>query len=293
LTKDPQRPTKYRDWLAYVLNDIIFQNLGIQFPFDVTEENVKKLEDYFNVTINTYTFDSDLDDKLSQIQRLYLSQSFDNKNIDKIHVDALMIENEDKTINHFVVIKNLSGFFSGKIHFRNEHLNICPKCITHTFKTKEDLENHKNECYQLSDDTLLQKFEMPNEANNILKYKSGGAELFHPYVTYLDFEATLKKIETQKKNTTLINEHKANSFGMYNNYYKNYINQIGEGDTLVDQLNETLFWSAKAYNKLRKTNKKPIKDQKSIENFEETDNCEICHVSFSSENGIRNGMLGS
>lgn len=285
----PERASKYQNWLNDVLNDDKFKSLNISFPFPVTSQNVKLLEDYFNITMNVFKLESDKTNIFDQIAPYYLSESFEaDKN--KIHVDTLHTTKDENS--HFVVIPNLSGFFNGTIFHQKRHLIICKKCFKHTFKTEALLIEHQKTCYSQSNGQLIQNFELPvasdgeKPGNNIKKYETNGAEAFHHFVSYIDFEAFLEKCDIKKKNTNLISKHVPNSFGIYNNYFKIYDNHLATEEKLTENLHLQFSTLAKNYYKNILSNKKDkIEDAGSLDKFDKTDSCELCHIKFNSESG--------
>ena len=68
------------------------------------------------------------------------------------------------------------------------------KCLK-KFSNESLYNKHFKECGQNNHNIT-----MPTEDNNILKYKSNGAELHHPYLLIFDMECTLKKSENLKIN---------------------------------------------------------------------------------------------
>ena len=91
----------------------------------------------------------------------------------------------------------------------------CLNCF-HSFKTKDKLKQHENECK----DHDYCHVEMPNENNKILKYNPGEKGVRVQFITYADLECLLEKISSchynpKKSSKTKINKHKASGYSLF------------------------------------------------------------------------------
>ena len=107
---------------------------------------------------------------------------------------------------HYLVVKNLSGFFRG-ITSTDEKDFYCLNCF-HSYRTKSKLELHKKICENCD----YCHVEMPTKGNSIIKYNHGEKSMKVPFDIYADLECLLEKMSTCINNpnesyTTKINKH--------------------------------------------------------------------------------------
>ena len=135
---------------------------------------------------------------------------------------------------------------------------------------------------------------MPTKQNNILKYKSIGAELFHPCTQSLDMETLqIKPVGLQKiKKKDIITEHKINSYSFTKDTGLNYniLKRCEGGDTtsLMEQFNEDIISLAKDYyENFLNISVRAIYDDESIDKYAKETHCHICGGEFTCETAKR------
>jgi hypothetical protein len=254
--KDAQRPSKY---------DISkYEQLKVSYPIEITKENIEKYE---NFSLSTYSINI-YECVDGMIVQRYLSKKY--KKVEG-HVNILLYK------THFVGIKNMSALLKGQTSNKKIHMYYCEKCHS-KFENQENLEKHIEICVHEKIN-----IEMPN--NFIRKYKSNGAELFHPYAITLDFECTLKKIDQPISDTTkYIHEHIPNSFS-FQSIDGNELIRSENQESLMSKFNKLLIKLGKRYNEIRKINI-PINwnNDEEFKKYSKAKNCYICGEEFTNLN---------
>ncbi|XP_044019812.1 uncharacterized protein LOC122860176 [Aphidius gifuensis] len=97
------------------------------------------------------------------------------------------------TTFHFAWIRNLSRLISSQIS-KNEHkLWLCDRCLCH-FKTQKSFENHSDDCLNQNNARMI----MPDQENNILKFKNYKFKEPAPFSIYADLECILQPEASEK-----------------------------------------------------------------------------------------------
>lgn len=111
----------------------------------------------------------------------------------KEHVNLLLISESGQS--HYCLIKD----FSRLLNYRTKHNGrqyFCYNCL-HSFTEEQKLLIHTDLCHQ------VQATKLPDEENNVHKFKDTHALMKVPFVIYADFESILSPIqnESKQKNT--------------------------------------------------------------------------------------------
>ena len=134
---------------------------------------------------------------------------FDSDFKSEIVIDLLYLESDTNT--HYFLIKDLDSFLC----VNKNKLFVHRHCL-HGFRTKEALENHKEDCLNQN----LCKVKMPKKGKNILEFKNHHYKEKLPFTIYCDFEANNIPIKTaqpdpDKSYTNKVFKQEVNSYGIY------------------------------------------------------------------------------
>ena len=143
----------------------------IKMPVALTKENLSKIEQQFNISVNVYGLHDD-----NGIYPIQLSRKENVK-----HMDLLYIENE--VTNHYVLIKDFDKL-NLRIDKGNNKKYFCNYCLQH-FTTNEIREEHKKNCIIING---TQAVELPKEGTKI-KFNNLQNLIACPFVIYADLEA--------------------------------------------------------------------------------------------------------
>lgn len=240
-----------------------YEGLLTNYPVAITRENIEKYENLLNVSINVYT--------VVEEEKIYFDLAYKSYNLDQKekHVNLLLYR------DHVVGIKNLSALLKGQLFKRKVKMHICAKCHSN-FPSMEKYEEHINSCIHNKTNIKMPK------AGTIRKYKSNGAEQFHPYTVTLDFECTLKKTNTKITNkTSHIHEHIPNSFSFHTPDGVELINSENT-DILMKEFNNLLVKYGERYDEIRKMNKKMNWNDEIKTKVNNATKCEMCEKKFDS-----------
>jgi hypothetical protein len=159
--KNSERPSNY--------NIEKYEKLNMEYPLNITEENIQKYEEFLNIAINVYEieefsniiiYDFDLEnqeklDDTYSIEFRYPSQNYKDRKC----VNLLIYR------NHVVRIKNISALLKGQITKRNRKRYLCQKC-QRSFE-KEEKSNQHVESW-IYEKTIV---ELPTKGKNIRQYR--------------------------------------------------------------------------------------------------------------------------
>ncbi|KAL1489056.1 hypothetical protein ABEB36_014001 [Hypothenemus hampei] len=161
------------------------------------------------------------------------------------------------------------------------NMNYPVNVISNNIKKYEEFCNISINIYEFKNTTIdLIHLKIPSIENNIRKYKSNGAEQFHPYTITLDFECTLKKIDNKITDSTkYFQEYIPNSFSFHTVDGVKLIRNSNV-ETLMKEFNESLIQFGKRYNKIRNQNMKMIWDEDNLVELANTKKCHICKKVF-------------
>lgn len=176
VTKNAERVSKY---VPYI-NEINVK--GLIFPMTLSQ--ISKFE-VLNPTIsvNVYMFD----EKETKVNPIRLS-----KNVKETHVHLLLLTKLDgiNTISHYCWIKSLSRLIQAQVSRHNHRQYFCDRCMQH-YASESKLNSHMSDCMQINDCAIV----MPDETNNILKFKKYTNSLKVQFVVYCDLECLLQKVD--------------------------------------------------------------------------------------------------
>jgi len=172
-TKDLQRISKLKKYCdAYNLT-------GIMYPFVISKNNIKKIEDANDLSINIFHYEQ------KSIYPLHISSSFTT---DKTKQINLLLITDDKNNKHFTYITNYNTLINKQT---NKDLHIkyhCHYCL-HGFTTQDILNKHiNNGCATFG----IQRTELPTKENNTLAFKNFNKKIKAPMAIYADFESVLQ-----------------------------------------------------------------------------------------------------
>lgn len=174
--------SSYKKYLKYI---------DIKKLFPVTLDSIKYFEKRNNLSINVYSYDS-------EVFPIYVSK----KRTTKINLFLYK--------NHFFLITNFNRLMNTKngIHY------FCPHCMV-DFQRQNTLRNHKKICYN----NKFQKLSMPNTDNSVLHFNAMHKMVNHEFCVYADFECLTKKLHTvvpssSKSFTTEVEEHQPINYAL-------------------------------------------------------------------------------
>ena len=121
-------------------------------------------------------------------------------------VNLLLIHEDEKS--HYVLVRDMSRLCSSQTTKRKKY--ICELCLSASYEKEENLAKHKLIC-STNESCLC---ELPQEGNNIMRFKNYCNEFMHPFHIVADFESTLQTVNNIKGNTQQYQKHVQNSFGL-------------------------------------------------------------------------------
>lgn len=145
----------------------------------------KKFCNQNNISINLYIINDET------IQP-YLTCSRDEKKSD--HVNLLLLENNVSA--HYVYINNLSRLIRDQLTKNKNQHYICDRCFYYT-SSINIFNRHIDLCDNYFNNEKAIPI-LPDENNNILKFKNIHKTIRVPLVYYADLEAVLKKLDNKK-----------------------------------------------------------------------------------------------
>ena len=178
----------------------------------------------------------------------------------------LLIEDGDK--NHLCLIKNISHL-TNYLNTTNkkDKTYCCENCNNFTTVRIEALEKHLTIC-EKNEQSFIK---LPIKGkDDIMQFTNFQNEFEHPFMCFVDFESTLKKIDKRddqeninlQDNTQYYQKHIPNSFGLkfdciHDNYsedYKSYVNKNDNSlcQTFIEEL-ERLAQTAYDLTQINKT----------------------------------------
>ncbi|XP_015115958.1 uncharacterized protein LOC107040393 [Diachasma alloeum] len=154
--------------------------------FPLALNDVPKFEKKNGLSINVYGIE-DGDGGGSQIVPFHLSK-VDSKRptihllffCSSVHDDAAT-----QPIYHFAWIRDLSRLVSAQISRHAHRTWLCDRCLCH-FQEERCYRNHKQDCFIMSKCKSL----LPNEGENILRFKNHRFKEVMPFVIYADLECS-------------------------------------------------------------------------------------------------------
>jgi hypothetical protein len=160
-----RNPDRISNYYAYE-SSLNFEN--IDFPVRI--DDIQQFADLNNLSINVYTYDSDL-------YPIYLCPT---RKLD--HVNLLVYE------DHYSCIRSMDRLLGDQTK-HNGRGYYCDTCLF-PFFTEERLLNHRPNCRNVS----MTKIEMPEKDKAILQFSNVHKMLRKPLVVYSDFECILQSV---------------------------------------------------------------------------------------------------
>lgn len=181
------------------------QTEGIEFPMKL--KDINKFEEINNISINVFGLEYDFKSK----RNIVVGPLHHTKQKRPTHINLLFLE--DGVNSHYVWIKDLSRLVKSQLGGWDFKKYICDGCLV-LFHTEAKLKQHQTyDCNHVL--TIL-----PEEGENILKFKNHERKLKLPFVVYADFESILKPVDTCDPNpinsyTNTLQIHEPHSFAYY------------------------------------------------------------------------------
>ena len=248
---------------------------GVEFPINI-HEDIPKIEELNNIKINIFEYDEE-DDRPNILYNSY------ERECDNI-CNLLLISDDEK--NHFVWIKTLSRFMRTVDHHSSKtKMNWCTKCLSKAYVNEKDLKEHIECCKNFQ----TVRCELPTEIKdeNKLKFKNFNNIFMHPFNCFMDFEATLEKIEDEKKT----NKHVLNSSGIkYNCIDDKYteeikiINNSNSEEVIKQTIEHIEKLAVKSYNLLQNYKYNYVLTDEEIKKHRNVVVCEDCKATFTDKN---------
>ena len=176
---------------------------GLNFPMRV--QDIKKFEKLnVKISVNVFAFDN----KDSCIYPVYITSDREREH----HVNLLLVTNETRRRNHYVLIKDMSKLLAG----RTNHQKMCHYCnyCLWGFSREDLLNSHIEDCRKFG----LQKITMPQEYEKWVKFTNIANQLPVPVVIYADFECFTSKIQgpsNPNASTEPYELHEPSGYGFY------------------------------------------------------------------------------
>jgi hypothetical protein len=247
--------------VKYYKNYIKNFNLkNIEFPMKIKEiSKFEKQNQHLNLCINLYEWS----DNGNEIKPLQISKR------NGTTINILYYKNHYSYIINF---NRLCGFMGSEYH------HFCHRCLA-GFKTEKRKIDHLENCQLFKPTKVI----LPEESNNILKFRDYSLTMKYDYIGYADFEAVLVKKEENKTNKTKTTHiHKPCGYSLIIVDYKGeiYFQDIYRGvDAAEKFLNVLAYKSADIFNELKIIKPMIISDEQQNE-FDSVTVCYLCEKPF-------------
>jgi hypothetical protein len=262
---------RWKDKSACKLCELHFDEFkmdGIKFP--VTIEGIKRFEKLNNIGIKL--FSCDIENEKFDIYPVHNQTKYEE------FYRLLLLNNGDET--HYCCISNLSRLVSTNHH---EKTYCCDNCLC-LFSSKQSFNKHQELNCINYDETKIQ---MPKE-KSFVQFKHPHYSVRKPIYITADFESLLenydepdnKKSINKKSYTNKYQKHTAVSYGI------RIISDVPEiknatftyhGLNCVEQFVEKIFKIKNEVLNFYNDPKKIIMSSEDVKNFNEADECYICH----------------
>ncbi|KAJ8933581.1 hypothetical protein NQ318_015968 [Aromia moschata] len=267
-SKHPERISSYPD-----IRDVLkFE--GIEFPIKL--KDILKFERLNSISVNVYTINK------KEILPVCLTKNNFEKIVNLLMVPSTINNNNDTAMDtdtplyHFAWIKNMSRLLSKQISLHDHRTFICNRCLNH-FTRQEILDRHSLDC---TSKTNSCKIELPNERENILKFKNYRFKEKVPFAIYADFECILENCENNLNlNTQNYQKHTAFSVAFY--LKCSYDDSLSEFKLYMGR--DCQQWFIKQLEKISDnvdeilSKPLPMKPLSEIQNYEHK-NAPVCHI---------------
>lgn len=257
--KDPQRVSKYKNYK----NELNFK--GITFP--VTINQIDKFENQNDLIINVYH-------EVMTIEPLKISKKL--KTIEDKVINLLLIRDDENS--HYCWIKDFSRLVRSQTTTHTEKLYYCYSCLSH-YDSKVKLSNHLQDCLNHDAKKLI----LPEQSNNICKFKNPERTQKVPYTIYADFECFPNNPNVKiTLGSSIQSNHEANSYSYVvirnNKIYDFKLYREPDADKkFIDSLIETC-------KKLKQIPEVPIQmTQNDWNDYNNTTECNYCKKKFNND----------
>lgn len=254
----PQKANKnkessYKKYMKYLK----FQHLN--FPVKISD--IKKFEKRNNVTVNVFSFETD-------IYPIYISKFKSSK---EIH---LLLHKK-----HYFLITNLNRL----LHYKKGVYKYCKNCLL-GFQRESTLIEHQKRCLQNSP----RKVTLPSGDNKYLKFNGFSKMMVHPFCLYCDFECFIQKMNSVEPSPNIsyniqTQQHEPFSYGLIlvDDNSKIIYHKFYCGTDVVENFLRTLKSIAKCIMTYMKRDLSMLKDNRIFPN-----NCHLCGKQFTSKDII-------
>jgi hypothetical protein len=191
-------PVDYSDYKQqcnvsnYLKYENYFNTDDIKFP--VSLEMITKFEKKNHLSINIYGYRLMEELLKFEIVPIKIAKNFGN------NINLLLYE------DHFYLIKNFNRLCANE-HNCGHH--FCYFCLQ-AFRNKKLLNNHMNKCKKIKPQRVI----LPEENENILRFKEYNQQIKFPFVIYADFETLTSKVNIKcTSKTKIFQNHIVSSYG--------------------------------------------------------------------------------
>lgn len=215
-----ESPTNSSRPSAYPHYSTVLNWEGLSFP--VKLRDIPNFEKLNMISINVYG----LEECFKNGKRTYevVGPLYYSANKRPMHVNLLLITDENTGRSHYCWIKNMSRLISSQLSKHSHKKHLCDGCLQY-FSTEGRLYMHqRNDCNQVytqmpTATVRVDKFGKITPRNK-LKFENIEKQMKVPFVVYADFESVLKPLHTcvpnpEKKFTCETHKHKPHSFAYY------------------------------------------------------------------------------
>ena len=173
--KDPNR-IKLTD--KKLFNEIKQKLINFNFPLEINENNIKKIEDILKINICILTAD-----EKENVYPMFTSEINHKSDLNLLY-----------DMNHICLIKDINKYLFRNNRDKNKKY-FCVRCLN-SFISQENLNKHKELCVKYN--TKSEKLVLPNE-NTILKFNKINEMIKTPFTIYYDIETYEKHLKNTKQ----------------------------------------------------------------------------------------------
>ncbi|EFA09106.1 hypothetical protein TcasGA2_TC015228 [Tribolium castaneum] len=193
----------------------------ISFPVKLTD--IFKFEALNNISVNVYGTEQRFDHEKGKWVSDIIGPFYLTSKKRDIHVNLLLIVDDERMIKHYCLISNISRLISSQLSKHNHAKFICNGCLLFFSSEQKLVKHRKYACNEVvttlpTSDLIINKFgkEVPG---NELTFQNFDKSLKVPFVFYFDFESILKPLRNDNSadniRTIVTHLHEPYSFGYY------------------------------------------------------------------------------
>ena len=268
--KDPQRVTKE------LRKQSKEQNWdGIEFPTPCLEKVSKKFKRNNGVSLLVFGH-------VATVNKTYIIPLYVPTERRNRVVRLFFLKNEDGTVSHYCVVKNMSALVGAQVSAKKERKYVCDFCLN-VFGSQALLDDYTEYCSKHDAVNTV----MPKPARSILKFKNTQNSVECPVKIYADFESFLEPIDRKHGETKLYQRHVPSAFCFYvvsrvEGFFMDPVTYVSQGeDDQVDRVFvEKLEGITKKIYETFKDPKPMIFDEVAKRLHESQDECHACGEKF-------------